>query len=250
MLDPLIAGLLAGWGVAIPLGAIGVMIVDLGMRGGFRPAAAAAAGVATADFLYAAVAAAAGAAVAGALAPHEDALRLAAASVLGVVALAGLRVARRAFAADTGRPATPASGPATPAASPDTPATGSATAATGSATAATGSGTRARERATPAPRRASTATFVRFVALTSINPLTVAYFAALIAGLPAVASASAGAKAVFVLAAGAASLSWQLVLAGAGAVLHHRLPPSARLYTALAGNAIVLALALRMAVAA
>ena len=57
MRDPLIAGLLAGWGVAIPLGAIGVMVVDLGMRGGLRPAAAAAAGVATADFLYAVLAA-------------------------------------------------------------------------------------------------------------------------------------------------------------------------------------------------
>ena len=55
--EPLVAGLLAGWGVAIPLGAIGVMVVDIGMRAGLRPAAAAAAGVATADFLYAAVAA-------------------------------------------------------------------------------------------------------------------------------------------------------------------------------------------------
>ena len=78
-LDPLVAGLVAGWGVAIPLGAIGVMIVDLGMRGGFRPAAAAAAGVATADFLYAAVAAAAGAAVAAVLAPHERTVQLLAA---------------------------------------------------------------------------------------------------------------------------------------------------------------------------
>jgi arginine exporter protein ArgO len=92
--------------------------------------------------------------------------------------------------------------------------------------------------------------YARFLALTSINPLTVAYFAALIAGLPAIASASAAAKAAFVLAAGAASLSWQLVLAGAGATLHHRLPPSARVYTALAGNAIVLALAARTALAA
>jgi threonine/homoserine/homoserine lactone efflux protein len=92
--------------------------------------------------------------------------------------------------------------------------------------------------------------YLRFLALTSINPLTVAYFAALIAGLPAVASAPAEAKIVFVLAAGAASLSWQLVLAGAGAALHRRLPASARLYTALAGNALVLALALHMALAA
>jgi arginine exporter protein ArgO len=216
MLDPLIAGLLAGWGVAIPLGAIGVMIVDLGMRGGFRPAAAAAAGVAAADFLYAAVAAAAGAAVAGALAPHERELRLAAAAVLAVVALVGLRVARRALSADAARPTAPPAHPVT----------------------------------APVPHPAAPAVFARFLALTSINPLTVAYFAALIAGLPAIASASAGAKALFVLAAGAASLSWQLVLAGAGATLHHRLPPSARLYTALAGNAIVLALALRMALAA
>jgi arginine exporter protein ArgO len=236
VLDPLIAGLLAGWGVAIPLGAIGVMIVDLGMRGGFRPAAAAAAGVAAADFLYAAVAAAAGAAVAQALAPHEHELRLAAAAVLAVVALAGLRVARRAFAADAARDAAPAAHPAAPAARPAAPAAHPAVPAA--------------RPGTPAPRRASAAVFVRFLALTSINPLTVAYFAALIAGLPAVASASAGAKAVFVLAAGAASLSWQMVLAGAGATLHHRLPPSARLYTALAGNAIVLALALRMALAA
>jgi hypothetical protein len=92
--------------------------------------------------------------------------------------------------------------------------------------------------------------YLRFVALTSINPLTVAYFAALIAGLPAVASAPPEGKVVFLLAAGLASLSWQLVLAGAGAALHRRLPASARLYTALAGNALVLALALHMALAA
>ena len=99
----------------------------------------------------------------------------------------------------------------------------------------------------PVPTRR---TYARFVALTSINPLTVAYFAALIAGLPAVASAPLSSKLVFVLAAGAASLSWQLVLAGSGAALHHRLPPSARIWTGLVGNTLVLALALRMALAA
>jgi threonine/homoserine/homoserine lactone efflux protein len=201
--EPLVAGLLAGWGVAIPLGAIGVMVVDLGMRSGLRPAAVAAAGVATADFLYAALAAAAGAAVAGALEPHERTLRLGAAAVLALVAALGLLALRRR---------------------PDAAAAGAAPPARG--------------------------LYLRFLALTSINPLTVAYFAALIAGLPAVASAPAEAKLVFVLAAGAASLSWQLVLAGAGAALHRRLPASARLYTALAGNALVLALALHMALAA
>jgi threonine/homoserine/homoserine lactone efflux protein len=199
--EPLVAGLLAGWGVAIPLGAIGVMVVDLGMRAGLRPAAAAAAGVAAADFLYAALAATAGTALAGALELHAHELRLGAAAVLAVVAVLGLRSLRRPPGDDA---------------------------------------------AAPTGRRA----FARFLALTSINPLTVAYFAALIAGLPAVASAPAEAKAVFVVAAGAASLSWQLVLAAAGALLHRRLPPSARLCTALAGNALVLGLAAHMALAA
>src|SRR4051794_33719990 len=57
---PALSGLVAGWGVAIPLGAIGVLLVDLGMRAGLRRASAAAAAVATADGLYAAVAAVAG----------------------------------------------------------------------------------------------------------------------------------------------------------------------------------------------
>jgi threonine/homoserine/homoserine lactone efflux protein len=39
--------------VAIPLGAIGVLIVDLGVRGGFRPAFLAGLGTALADGLYA-----------------------------------------------------------------------------------------------------------------------------------------------------------------------------------------------------
>jgi len=102
---------------------------------------------------------------------------------------------------------------------------------------------RAQARALPPPARL----YARFLGLTAVNPTTVVYFAALIAGLPAVASAPADAKAVFVAAVGVASLSWQLVLAASGAALHHRLPEHARLWTALAGNALVLALAARMA---
>jgi threonine/homoserine/homoserine lactone efflux protein len=207
MFDALISGLIAGWGVAVPLGAIGVMLVDLGMRGGFRTAAPAAAAVATADLLYAAVAAAAGAAVASVLEPHEHALRLLAAAVLAAVAVLALRAAWRRAKAGDGEPAAPV---------------------------------------LPAPHRL----YGRFLALTAINPTTVVYFVALIAGLPAVASAPASAKAVFVVAVGVASLSWQLTLAGSGAALHHRLPEHARLYTALAGNALVLGLAVRMALSA
>src|SRR3954452_10333915 len=94
MFEALISGLVAGWGVAVPLGAVGVLLVALGRRAGFRSAAPAAAAVATADLLYAAVAAAAGSAAAGLLEPHEHALKLIAAGVLAAVALLGLRAAR------------------------------------------------------------------------------------------------------------------------------------------------------------
>jgi threonine/homoserine/homoserine lactone efflux protein len=215
MFEALISGLVAGWGVAVPLGAIGVMLVDLGMRAGFRSAAPAAAAVATADLLYAAVAAAAGSAAASVLEPHAHAIKLIAAGVLAAVAAVGLRAAlRRAKARDGG-----ADG---------------------------GAGGPEGGLPEPRPRRL----FARFLGLTAINPTTVLYFAALIAGLPAVASAPASAKAVFVVAVGIASLSWQLTLAGSGAALHHRLPEHARLYTALAGNALVLGLAVRMALSA
>jgi threonine/homoserine/homoserine lactone efflux protein len=211
MFEALVSGVIAGLGVAVPLGAIGVMLVDLGMRGGFRAAAPAAAAVATADLLYAAVAAAAGSAAASLLEPHEHALKLTAAGVLAAVAAVGLRAAWRRAKARGGDADGAASGP---------------------------------ER----PRAGNL--YARFLGLTAINPTTVLYFAALIAGLPAISDAPASSKAVFVVAVGAASLTWQLTLAGSGAALHHRLPDHARIYTALAGNALILGLAVRMALSA
>src|SRR5215203_6283215 len=104
MFDALISGLIAGWGVAVPLGAIGVLLVDLGMRAGFRRAAPAAVAVATADLLYAAVAAAVGTAAAKLLEPHEHALKLIAAGVLAGVAVLSLRGLRRRAAPDAAVP--------------------------------------------------------------------------------------------------------------------------------------------------
>jgi arginine exporter protein ArgO len=229
MFDALVSGLVAGWGVAVPLGAIGVLLVDLGMRGGFRHAAPAAAAVATADLLYAAVAAAAGTAAATLLAPHERELKLVAAGVLAAVAVVGLRAARRRARREAAE-ATARGATVGPVAA-GRPSAGVVPAAE----AAGGPGHRL---------------FARFLGLTAVNPTTVLYFAALIAGLPAIADAEAPEKAMFVVAVGIASLSWQLTLAGAGAALHHRLPDGARLYTALAGNAIVLGLAAKMALSA
>jgi threonine/homoserine/homoserine lactone efflux protein len=89
------AGALAGLGVALPLGAIGVLIVQEGITGGWRPAFAAGTGVALVDGAYAALAVAAGAAVTGVLAGRERAVQLVGAVVLVAVAVRGLLALRR-----------------------------------------------------------------------------------------------------------------------------------------------------------
>jgi arginine exporter protein ArgO len=92
--DALGAGALAGLGVALPLGAVGVLIVQEGITGGWRPASAAATGVALVDGAYAAVAVVAGAAVTAALAGLERGVQLVGAVVLLAVAVRGLLALR------------------------------------------------------------------------------------------------------------------------------------------------------------
>jgi threonine/homoserine/homoserine lactone efflux protein len=55
-----LAGVAAGLGIAIPVGAIAILIVETGLRRGFRLGAAAGAGAATVDGIYVLVAAAEG----------------------------------------------------------------------------------------------------------------------------------------------------------------------------------------------
>ncbi|MET7749287.1 LysE family transporter [Micromonospora sp. NPDC005367] len=86
MTGAFLAGLVAGYGVAIPVGAIAVLILGLSARTSFRVGAAAALGVATADGLYAAVAALGGAALAAVVAPLAGPLRAVAAVVLLAIA--------------------------------------------------------------------------------------------------------------------------------------------------------------------
>jgi threonine/homoserine/homoserine lactone efflux protein len=85
-----VAGALAGLAIAIPVGAIAVLIVEIGIRRGFRVAAAAGAGAASADGLYAALAAVGGTAVAAVLEPVEQPLRVVAIGLLLAVGLRGL----------------------------------------------------------------------------------------------------------------------------------------------------------------
>jgi arginine exporter protein ArgO len=198
----LVAGLLAGYGVAVPVGAIAILIIGLTARTSLRVGASAALGVATADGLYALAAVLGGAALARAVEPVAGPLRIAAA-----VILAGLATRTAVTAVHHHRD----------------PAR------------ATGSG---EGLATPA--RA----YLGLLGLTLLNPMTIVYFGALVLGRQASDELTAAGEAVFVLAAFAASASWQLLLAGGGSLVGRVLTgPRGRLATALASGALILVLA-------
>ncbi|HWS32782.1 MAG TPA: LysE family transporter [Actinoplanes sp.] len=82
MNGPFLAGVIAGYGIAVPVGAIGVLIAVLSARISLRVGAAAGMGAATADGIYALIATAAGAAVANLIAPIAEPLRWAGATIL------------------------------------------------------------------------------------------------------------------------------------------------------------------------
>ncbi|MGI5244300.1 LysE family transporter [Dactylosporangium sp. CA-139066] len=85
--EVVVSGLLAGYGVAVPVGAIGALIATLAARTSWKVGAAAALGVATADGIYAVVAVLGGAALAGVIAPISGVLRWVAAVVLLALAV-------------------------------------------------------------------------------------------------------------------------------------------------------------------
>ena len=196
-------GVLAGYGIAIPVGAIAVLIVEMGLRSGFKKGFAAGAGAATADLVYASLAALVGQALSAWLAPYAVGLRLLSAAVL--VGLGGLGLWQTYQA---GRRA--------------------------------GGGQAARR-----PEIRGGAVYIRFVGLTLLNPLTVAYFGALILGGGAELGSWEGAAA-FVSGAVLASLSWQTLLAGLGALAHRHLSPRFQRAASLAGNLIVIGLGVRL----
>jgi threonine/homoserine/homoserine lactone efflux protein len=199
----LLAGALAGYAIAIPIGAIAVLIVETGVQRGFRVAAAAGAGAATADLLYATLAMAGGAAIGPILAPWSVALRAVAVAVLLGIGVRGLvRVGGHLREPSV----TPESSRA---------------------------GTRP-----PHGGRQLLATYSRFLGLTLLNPATAIYFAALVLAVPAL-DGDPFARPAFVSGAFAASLSWQTVIAAVGAVAHHRLPAGFQLGISLLGNLMI-----------
>jgi arginine exporter protein ArgO len=89
-MDAFLTGVAAGYGIAIPVGAIAVLIMDLGIRRGFWPAFAAGAGAATADFLYAGLAVLGGTALAATVESMGDPLRIVSGVVLAIIGVFGL----------------------------------------------------------------------------------------------------------------------------------------------------------------
>ena len=87
MTGALLAGLLAGYGIAMPVGAVATYLVTLTARTSARVGAAGALGVASADGLYALIAVIGGAALTGVIARIAGPLRWASAVVLIVLAV-------------------------------------------------------------------------------------------------------------------------------------------------------------------
>jgi arginine exporter protein ArgO len=199
------AGLLAGFGVAVPVGPVAVYLVTLTARTSVRVGTAAALGIATVDAGYALIAIAAGTAMVRVLRPVLPALHWTATAVLlalGVWMVLGALTNR----------ASPA--------------------------------------AIVADQLSAPRAYLQLTALTLVNPSTVVYFGALVVGLRAGSGEGPAfvTGTVFVVAVFAASASWQLLLAGGGALLGRRLVSrTGQRYASLISGLVILALAARVA---
>jgi threonine/homoserine/homoserine lactone efflux protein len=98
----LLLGVAAGYAIAIPFGPIAILIVRTGVRQGLRAAAAAGAGTATADLVFATIAMLFGAAASAFLAPVLPAARLVAGAALAVIAVRGFLAAPQAMEREPG----------------------------------------------------------------------------------------------------------------------------------------------------
>ena len=87
MLEVVVSGLVTGWAIAIPIGAVGAFLVTLTARTSLRVGAAAGLGIATVDGVYATLAVTSGAVLAGLIEPVADPLRIASGLVLLAIAV-------------------------------------------------------------------------------------------------------------------------------------------------------------------
>lgn len=199
-------GLLAGFAIAVPVGAIAILILETALRRGFAEGFAAGAGAATVDLLYASLAGLAGQVLAPLLAPIAPTLRVASGLVLiglGAWGLWRVLAAARATASAPARPAALLPG-------------------------------------------GWLRTYGQFVGLTLLNPMTVAYFAVLMLGQNARAPLLGLDRVWFVAGVAVASFAWQTFLAWLGALAHRRLSPRVQFWTSVLGNSVVALLGARL----
>ena len=216
-MDPfaaLLAGLLAGLAIAMQFGAVSVLLVEASIVAGPRAGVAAGLAVATADLGFAAVAAAAGGTAGAALASRETEIHVIAAVTLAAIALHGLAHVAR----ERGGRAGGAAGPM-------------AAAAPGIAADAT------------VPAASPRAHYARFLAMTAVNPLTIASFAAVAAALSLDGPAAAVA---FVAGVGAASAAWHGALTLAAGHAGRWITPAISRGLAIGGRLVVLAIAVHL----
>ena len=202
----LVAGLLAGYGIAMPVGPVGTYLVALTARTSLRVGASAALGIASADGLYALTAAVAGTTLAPLLVPIVVPLRwISMVLLIGLATVGALKAVRRYRA------------PGLDGIAQDLP---------------------------PGARTA----YLGLLGMTLLSPMTVLYFAALVLGGSGTSAApTPPERASFVVAAFAASATWQLLLATSGALLGRALTGHlGRLLTALLSSLVIIALAIRL----
>ncbi len=203
----LLAGLVAGLAIAVQVGAVSLLLIEASIASGPRAGVAAGMGVATADFAFAVVAAAAGGAAGAALAGHERAIRIVAGATLAAIAVHGLAGLARSRPRSGGDP----------------PQRG------------------ARVGGEPPARSASRrGHYARFLAITAVNPLTIASFAAVAAALSLDGVLAAAA---FAAGVGLASGAWHLALPLAAGHAGRWMTPRVRRGLAVGGRLAVLAIA-------
>ncbi len=203
----LLAGIFAGYAIAVPVGVIAVLIIETGMAGGLRRGLAAGAGAATVDLLYCTVALLIGGLLSQALSAALLPLQLLSGFILISIGVRGLFLI---WIQRGGTIANPND---------------------------------------PRVRGGALQLYLRFIALTALNPATVLYFLALAVGLPEIGSEPALAIA-FTVGAASASLSWGLLLGATGAAAGRLLPIRAVNASRLFGQLLIIAFGARIALSA
>ncbi|QHC22084.1 LysE/ArgO family amino acid transporter [Streptomyces sp. GS7] len=205
MIESALAGLWAGYGLAVPVGAVAVLMVNMTAQTSFRIGASAALGATTADVMYAVIAVTGGATVAGAIQPFSTPLRWVAFGILAFMAIRIFITAMR-----RGR--------------------------------AAGLGERQKGK-----NLRPLKSYTMFLGLTALNPWPAIYFVALILGRQSQERMSGTDSVVYVLAIAVASASWQLLLAGGGAIFGRLLTGArGRVLTAMVSSVLILGLGVSM----